>query len=85
MSSMVRIVTVFCLLFVLSGCEEGFWTPGSGGVNGESFPDGDNPASPNDNPGDGINTTIRGNIIAVDRETDVELTPSQFEQRAGHD
>ena len=83
MSSMVRIVTVFCLLFVLSGCEEGFWTPGSGGVNGESFPDGDNPASPNDNPGDGINTTIRGNIIAVDRETDVELTPSQFEQRAG--
>jgi hypothetical protein len=73
---------LLCLLG-LSGCPEGFWAPGDGYGNDDGYPDGDGPPGQDDSLDHGSNTVISGEVIAIDRDTNVVLTPSQYDARAG--
>jgi hypothetical protein len=83
--TLTTLLGALCCLLSLSlvGCEDGFWTPGGGQNNGDEYPDGDGPPGQDDSLNPGSNTVISGEVIAIDRDTNVVLTPSQYDSRAG--
>jgi hypothetical protein len=74
---------LLALLLPLSGCQEGFWLPGDDTGEDGDYPDGDDPPGQDDSLNPGTNTVISGEVIAIDRDTNVVLTPSQYDARAG--
>ena len=76
--SSIRIVTVLCLV-APAAARRASGRPAAANQR-RGVPRWRQSCWPQRQPQDGINTTIQGNIIAVDRETDVELT-LPFEQQ----
>lgn len=71
------------LLLTAANCQDGFWTPGDEYGDDDGYPDGDGPPGNDDSTNPGSNTVVSGEVIAIDRDTNVVLTPSQYDSRAG--
>ena len=82
-SHLSALALFLCLAIPLSGCQDGFWLPGGEYADDDDYPDTDDPPGPDDSLNPGTNTVISGEVIAIDRDTNVILTPSQYDARAG--
>ena len=79
----VLVLAALSMLLTASDCQDGFWTPGDEDGEGDNYPDGNDDPGPDDSLNNGTMTVISGEVIAIDRDTNVVLSPQQYDSRAG--